>query len=95
MCLTLLQLKLVPSAVARRFVLFLSLRPVLLVAALVAALVFPALWGVVFLVLYVLVQVGYCFYVQRLVLCIFTLAQKVEEAGQPVGRPASGDGISV
>lgn len=52
-------------------------------------LLLPVVVGVAALVLFSLVQVGYYFYVQRLVLCIFTLAQKAEEAGQPVGRGAS------
>lgn len=89
MCLTLLQLKLEPSSVARRFVLFLVLRSCALVAAVCCVLLSPVVFGVVSLVVFALVQVGFYFYVQRLVLCIFQLAQKVEEAGQPVGRPVS------
>lgn len=86
---TLLQLKLEPSSVARKFVLFLVLRNCSLVAAVCCVLIFPVVFGVVSVVVFALVQVGYYFYVQRLVLCIFTLAQKAEEAGQPVGRPSS------
>lgn len=89
MCLTLLQLKLVPSSLARRFVCFLVLRSCALVAAIICVLLLPVVFGVVSVVVFALVQVGFYFYVQRLVLCIFTLAQKAEEAGQPVGRPAS------
>lgn len=69
--------------------LFHVLRSCLLVAVILAGFLLPTIWGLVALVAYVLVTVGYFFYVQRLVLCIFTLAQKAEEAGQPVGRPSS------
>lgn len=89
MCLILLQLKLSPSGIANKFVLFLVLRSCSLVGAIVCVLVLPVAVGVVSIVVCALVQVGYYFYVQRLVLCIFTLAQKAEEAGQPVGRPSS------
>ena len=85
----LLQLKLEPSSIARRFVLFLVLRSCSLIGAIFCVLLLPVVFGVAALVLFALVQVGYYFYVQRLVLCIFTLAQKAEEAGQPVGRPSS------
>lgn len=84
-----MSLKLSPSGVANKFVLFLVLRSCSLVAAVFCVLLFPVAVGVVALVVCALVHVGYYFYVQRLVLCIFTLAQKAEEAGQPVGRPAS------
>lgn len=85
----LLQLKLSPSGVANKFVLFLVLRSCSLAGVIVCVLLFPVAVGVAALVIFSLVQVGYYFYVQRLVLCIFTLAQKAEEAGQPVGRPSS------
>lgn len=84
-----LSLKLSPSAVANKFVLFLVLRSVSLISAILCVLLFPVVVGVVSVVIFALVTVGYYFYVQRLVLCIFTLAQKAEEAGQPVGRPSS------
>lgn len=85
----LLQLKLSPSGVASKFVFFMAAKAVLLVAVVLAGLLLPTLWGVFALVLWGMVQVGYYIYVYRLCLCIFTLAQKAEEAGQPVGRPSS------
>ena len=69
--------------------LFLVLRSCSLIGAIFCVLLFPVVVGVVSVVIFALVTVGYYFYVQRLVLCIFTLAQKAEEAGQPVGRGAS------
>lgn len=84
-----MSLKLSPSGVANKFVLFLVLRSVSLICAIFCVLLFPVVVGVVSVVVFALVTVGYYFYVQRLVLCIFTLAQKAEEAGQPVGRPSS------
>ena len=84
-----MSLKLSPSGVANKFVLFLVLRSVSLICAIFCVLLFPVVVGVVSVVIFALVTVGYYFYVQRLVLCIFTLAQKAEEAGQPVGRPSS------
>lgn len=85
----LLSLKLSPSGVANKFVLFLVLRGVSLISAILCVFLFPVVVGVLAVVVFVLVQVGYYFYVQRLVFCVFSLAQRAEEAGQPVGRPSS------
>lgn len=84
-----MSLKLSPSGVANKFVLFLVLRSCTLIGAILCVLLLPVIFGVVSVVIFALAQVGFYFYVQRLVLCIFTLAQKAEEAGQPVGRGAS------
>lgn len=84
-----MSLKLSPSGVANKFVLFLLLRSCSLIGAILCVLLLPVVFGVASVVVFAVVQVGYYFYVQRLVLCIFTLAQKAEEAGQPVGRPSS------
>ena len=85
----LLNLKLVPSSIAKSFVLFLVLRSCSLVVAVLAVLLLPVLFGVVSVVVYALMQVGFCFYLYRLVLCVFTLAAKAAEGeGQPVGRPS-------
>lgn len=87
MCLILLHVKLVPSSIAKRFVLFQLLRSLSLAFAVVCVLVLPVVLGVAALLVCTLVHVGYYFYLYRLVLCIFTLAQRAEGEGQPVGRP--------
>lgn len=85
---TLLDLKLTPSGVANRYVLFQVLRSGALVALIGASFLFPVVWGLVFFALYVALTFAYYLYAHRLVLCIFSLAQKAEREGQPVGRPS-------
>lgn len=82
----LLRIKLIPSVVAKRFVLFQVLRGFSFAGAFFCVLVLPVLLGVFALLFCTLIQVGYYFYLYRLVLCIFTLAQRAEGEGQPVGR---------
>ena len=77
----LLSLKLNPSVVAGKYILFQVLRSCLLVALLLSAVLLPVVGGLVVLVLFVVVTLSYYLYLYRLILCIFTLAQKAEEAG--------------
>lgn len=84
----LLQLKLVPSAVAGKYVFFQVLRSCSFVSLLLAGFLLPFFLGVVVLVIYVVLTVVYYYYLYKLVLCIFTLAgsSRAEGEGQPVGR---------
>lgn len=84
----LLRIKLIPSVIAKRFVLFQVLRAFSLAGVVVCVLLLPVALGVAALLVCTLIQVGYYFYLYRLVLCIFTLAQLAEGEGQPVGRPS-------
>lgn len=69
------------------------LRSCVLVLVVLSFFLLPTLYGVIALVLFALVQAGFYFYVQRLVFCIFTLAQRAEGEGQPVGRPPNPPGF--
>lgn len=89
----LLALKLQPSLMAARFVLFMVLR--FLAAILVLYTLFFAVpvWFYLSLAVWVVLSCMYYMYMYRLALCVLLLAQKAEGAGQPVGRPAPSDEV--
>lgn len=86
---TLLKLELVPSFLARKLMFFMLARSISGTAAVLVFLFVNILVGIALLLCWVLVSVGYFFYLHRLALSIFLLAARASEpaGGQPVGRP--------
>lgn len=85
----LLKLELVPSSLARKLMFFMLARSVGGAAAVLVFLFFSVSLGLLLLLCWVLLSVGYFFYLYRLALSIFLLADRASEpaGGQPVGRP--------
>lgn len=73
-----LKLELVPSSLANRLLFFMLVRLIGGAAALFVIL-FLSFWvGVALLVVYVLLSIGYYFYLHRLALAVFLLAARAE-----------------
>lgn len=92
----LLRLELVPSSLARKLMFFMLARSVGGVAAALVFLFFSIPVGLLLLICWLLLSVGYFFYLYRLALSVFLLAARAFEAapGQPVGRDAPAPDVS-
>lgn len=76
----LLSLKLQPSSLANKFLFFMASRLFVGVAAFFVLFFVHIVYGALLLVLYVLLTVGYYFYLHRLALAVFLLAQRAVSA---------------
>lgn len=85
-----LKIELLPSSIARRLLFFMVARLIVGVAALFVLFFVHLLWGLLLFAAWLLLTVGYYFYLHRLALAVFLLASKAAETvqGQPVGRAA-------
>lgn len=87
---TLLKLELVPSSLAHRLIFFMVSRAICAAASFIVFFFFSIQVGLVLLLLWVLLSVGYFFYLHRVALAVFLLAARAAEqlpAGEP-GGPA-------